>query len=164
MTTGKTPSQINNSDVVTDNNRDDNSKNIIADNSSEDTSDNITGIHGFYHKNIFEAVYCTNLLMRSADVLVTKPSELAFYPVPKLFIKRVGGHEQWGAVHSAEIGDGTLECRDIPHTLQMIRLFMEDDTYITDMCENIKKNKQMGIYNGAYEAVKLAVTMKKSDI
>lgn len=52
-------SQINNSDVVTDNNRDDNSKNITADNSSEDTSDNITGIHGFYHKNIFEAVYCT---------------------------------------------------------------------------------------------------------
>lgn len=157
-------SQINNSDVVTGNNRDDNSKNITADNSSEDTSDNITGIHGFYHKNIFEAVYCTNLLMRSADVLVTKPSELAFYPVPKLFIKRVGGHEQWGAVHSAEIGDGTLECRDIPHTLQMIKLFMEDDTYITDMCKNIKKNKQMGIYNGAYEAVKLAVTMKKSDI
>lgn len=157
-------SQINNSDVVTDNNRDDNSKNITADNSSEDTSDNITGIHGFYHKNIFEAVYCTNLLMRSADVLVTKPSELAFYPVPKLFIKRVGGHEQWGAVHSAEIGDGTLECRDIPHTLQMIKLFMEDDTYIIDMCENIKKNKQMGIYNGAYEAVKLAVNMKKSDI
>ena len=157
-------SQINNSDVVTDNNRDDNSKNITADNSSEDTSDNITGIHGFYHKNIFEAVYCTNLLMRSADVLVTKPSELAFYPVPKLFIKRVGGHEQWGAVHSAEIGDGTLECRDIPHTLQMIKLFMEDDTYIIDMCKNIKKNKQMGIYNGAYEAVKLAVNMKKSDI
>jgi hypothetical protein len=46
----------------------------------------------------------------------------------------------------------------------MIKLFMEDDTYIIDMCKNIKKNKQMGIYNGAYEAVKLAVNMKKSDI
>ena len=76
----------------------------------------VIGIHGFWHENIFEAVYCTNLLMRSCDVLVTKPSELSFYPVPKLFIKRVGGHEQWGAIHSAEIGDGTLECRDIPHT------------------------------------------------
>jgi len=58
----------------------------------------------------------------------------------------------------------SIECRDIPHTLQMIKLFMEDDTYIIDMCKNIKKNKQMGIYNGAYEAVKLAVNMKKSDI
>ena len=52
--------------------------------------------------------------------LLYTSSELAFYPVPKLFIKRVGGHEQWGAIHSAEIGDGTLECRDIPHTLQTV--------------------------------------------
>lgn len=95
----------------------------------------VTGIHGFYHSSIFEAVYCTNLLMRSSDVLVTKPSELAFYPIPKLFIPRVGGHEQWNAVHSAEIGDGTLECRDIPHVLQMLRLFIKDDNYLTDMCD-----------------------------
>lgn len=121
----------------------------------------VTGIHGFYHSNIFEAVYCTNLLMRSCDVLVTKPSELAFYPVPKLFIKRVGGHEQWGAVHSAEIGDGTLECRDIPHTLQMIRLFMEEKGLLTDMCDAIVKNKAAGIYDGAYRVVELAEQLRK---
>ena len=96
-----------------------------------------------------------------ADVLVTKPSELAFYPDPKLFIRRVGGHEQWGAIHSAEIGDGTLECRDIPHTLQMIKLFMNDDKLLCDMCDNIEANKKAGIYNGAYEAVKIAMNMKK---
>ncbi len=121
----------------------------------------VTGVHAFYHSNIFQAVYATNLLMRSCDVLVTKPSELAFYPVPKLFIKRIGGHEQWGAVHSAEIGDGTLECRDIPHTLQMIDLFMNDNVTLKDMCDNIIKNKSMGIYDGAYEVVKLAMGMKK---
>ena len=120
----------------------------------------VEGIHLFCHENIFEAVYCTNLLMRSCDVLVTKPSELAFYPVPKLFIKRIGGHEQWGAIHSAEIGDGTLECRDIPHTLQMIRLFKDDDTTLKDMCENIVRNKSLGIYDGAYEVVKIAMGMK----
>ena len=117
----------------------------------------VEGVHAFAHKNIFEAVYCTNLLMRSADVLVTKPSELAFYPVPKLFIKRVGGHEQWGAIHSAEIGDGTLECRDIPHTLQMVRMFLKEDTLLCDMCENIVKNKAAGIYDGAYKVVEAAV-------
>lgn len=117
----------------------------------------VKGVHGFWHENIFEAVYCTNLLMRSCDVLVTKPSELSFYPVPKLFIKRVGGHEQWGAIHSAEIGDGTLECRDIPHTLQMIRLFMEEEEYFCDMCRNIIRNKSMGIYDGAYKVVELAM-------
>ena len=128
----------------------------------EDAIDgDVSGIHLFCHENIFEAVYATNLLMRSCDVLVTKPSELAFYPVPKLFIRRIGGHEQWGAIHSAEIGDGTLECRDIPHTLQMLRLFIDDDTFLSDMCGNIIRNKSAGIYDGAYEVVKIAMGMKK---
>ena len=120
----------------------------------------VTGVHAFYHSNILQAVYATNLLMRSCDVLVTKPSELAFYPVPKLFIRRIGGHEQWGAVHSAEIGDGTLECRDIPHTLQMIELFMNDSVTLSDMCVNIVRNKSMGIYDGAYQVVRTAMGLK----
>lgn len=121
----------------------------------------VYGIHGFYHENIFEAVYATNLLMRSCDVLITKPSELSFYPVPKLFIKRVGKHEMWGAIHSAEMGDGSLECRDIPHTLQMIDMFMKDDRLLSDMVGSICDNNKIGLYNGAYEAVKIAMGLKK---
>lgn len=123
----------------------------------------VEGVHAFWHENIFEAVYCTNLLMRSCDVLVTKPSELAFYPVPKLFIKRVGGHEQWGAIHSAEIGDGTLECRDIAHTIQMLDLFMKDSVLLSDMCDCIVANKAAGIYDGAYRVVELAMRKKKEN-
>jgi energy-coupling factor transporter ATP-binding protein EcfA2 len=123
----------------------------------------VTGVHAFYHANIFQAVYATNLLMRSCDVLVTKPSELAFYPVPKLFIRRIGGHEQWGAVHSAEIGDGTLECRDIPHTLQMMELFLTDGVTLRDMCDNIVRNKSMGIYDGAYKVVQTAMGLKNQN-
>lgn len=126
-------------------------------------SEDIEGIHGFWHENIFEAVYCTNLLMRSCDVLVTKPSELAFYPVPKLFIPRVGGHEQWGAVHSAEMGDGTLECRDIPHVLQMVDLFNDEDYLLCDMCDNIIKNKATGLYDGAYKVVEMAMAQKTNN-
>ena len=95
--------------------------------------------------------------MRSCDVLVTKPSELAFYPVPKLFIKRVGKHEMWGAIHSAEMGDGTLECRDIPHTEQMTDMFMNEPDLLIGMCENIKMNDSAGLYSGAYEVVKIAM-------
>ncbi len=126
-----------------------------------DEKEKITGIHGFYHADIFKAVYTTNLLMRSCDVLVTKPSELAFYPVPKLFIKRVGKHEMWGAIHSAEIGDGTLECRDIPHTIQMLDQFLETDL-LDEMCECIKNNKAAGIYDGARKVVELAVKLKEA--
>ncbi len=128
---------------------------------SEDAlTQNVEGIHAFYHSNIFEAVYCTNLLMRSCDVLVTKPSELAFYPVPKLFIRRVGKHEMWGAIHSAEMGDGSLECRDIPHTLQMINLFLKDDHLLREMCECIETNKKIGLYDGGYKVIELAMGMK----
>jgi hypothetical protein len=123
----------------------------------------VSGIHGFYHKNIYQAVYCTNLLMRSADVLVTKPSELSFYPIPKLFIKRVGGHEQWGAVHSAEMGDGTLECRDIPHTIQMLDMFLRDENFIGSMCKSIVMNKKNGVYNGAYHVVEAAFDLKNGN-
>ena len=128
--------------------------------SMEALDGDVTGIHGFYHSDIFEAVYITNLLMRSCDVLVTKPSELAFYPVPKLFIRRVGKHEMWGAIHSAVMGDGTLECRDIPHTLQMIDLFMQDDVLLGQMCDCIKTNKSIGLYDGAYNVVKIAMGLK----
>lgn len=121
----------------------------------------VEGVHAFWHENIFEAVYCTNLLMRSADVLLTKPSELAFYPIPKLFLKRIGGHEKWGAIHSAEIGDGTLECEDVPHTLQMVDMFLNEDALLREMCNAIKINKSIGLYDGAYKAVEIAMGLKK---
>ncbi|MBE7005467.1 MAG: hypothetical protein E7425_14515 [Ruminococcaceae bacterium] len=122
----------------------------------------VTGVHAFYHKSIFEAVYCTNLLMRSCDVLATKPSELAFYPVPKLFLKRIGGHERWGAIHSAELGDGTLECEDIPHTLQMLDLLLGEETLFRGMVDAILVNKAAGVYDGAYNVVKLAMGLKNN--
>ena len=122
----------------------------------------VEGVHAFWHENIFEAVYCTNLLMRSADVLLTKPSELAFYPIPKLFLKRIGGHEKWGAIHSAEVGDGTLECEDVPHTLQMVDMFLNEDALLREMCDAIKINKSIGLYDGAYKAVEIAMGLKKA--
>ncbi len=123
----------------------------------------VEGVHAFYHKNIFEAVYCTNLLMRSCDVLATKPSELAFYPVPKLFLKRIGGHEKWGAIHSAELGDGTLECEDVPHTLQMLDLLLGEETLYAEMIRAILINKSIGVYDGAYNVVKLAMGLKEKE-
>ena len=95
--------------------------------------------------------------MRACDFLVTKPSELAFYPVPKLFIRRIGGHEMWGAIHSADLGDGSQECESPEYACAMINQIMENPNIELRMCENIIKNNKDGIYNGAYEAVKLAV-------
>lgn len=95
---------------------------------------------------------------------MTKPSELAFYPVPKLFIKRVGGHEQWGAIHSAEIGDGTLECRDIPHTLQMIDLFLQEKGMLYSMCDCIEQNKKQGVYDWRIQSRRTCICNEREKI
>ncbi|MBQ8926868.1 MAG: hypothetical protein IJ055_01160 [Oscillospiraceae bacterium] len=117
----------------------------------------ITGIHVFCHKDIFGAVYSTNLLMRISDVLITKPSELSFYPIPKLMIRRVGGHEAWGAIRAAELGDGTYECTTPEETDAMLRLLQTQGGVICGMCHFIREANKAGIYDGAYKAVQLAL-------
>ncbi len=118
------------------------------------------GVHLFYYDNIYHAVYATNYLMRVVDVMITKPSELAFYPIPKIFNARVGGHELWGAVRGAEIGDSTIETKTIGHTLQAIDLMVEDKDLVKLYSRQIIKNKSIGIYDGAYKSVALATGQK----
>ncbi len=118
------------------------------------------GLHVFLHDNIFHAVYSTNYLMRITDVMITKPSELAFYPVPKIFNARVGGHEMWGAIRGAELGDGTVEARSIPQTLQAIDILTHADDLLMLYCDCIVKNKSIGVYDGAYKCVELATGKK----
>ena len=98
--------------------------------------------------------------MRISDVLITKPSELSFYPVPKLMIKRVGGHEAWGAIRAAEIGDGTYECTTPAETAAMLSLIQHNGDIIVKMCDNIMRARDAGVYDGAYKVVELAVKNK----
>lgn len=115
------------------------------------------GIHVFLASRIFPAVYTTNLLMRASDIMITKPSELSFYPVPKLFIERVGRHEAWGAIRGAEIGDGTLETSSLNGLYQSLKTIMEEDDLLHLYCTNIIKNKEAGMYDGAYNIIKRAL-------
>jgi hypothetical protein len=77
--------------------------------------------------------------------------------VPKLHIKRVGGHEAWGAIRSAEVGDGSVECSTVPETLAMLDLLLEDREALFLMNERILAAKAAGIYDGAYRAVDIAL-------
>ncbi len=118
------------------------------------------GIYAFYHKDIFEAVYSTNLIMRYMDVIATKPSELAYYPIPKFFIKRVGGHEAYGAIHSSEMGDGTFECDTVEKIKNMLLTLINEKEVLKSLNNNILKLHEMKRYHGGYEAVKLATKTK----
>ncbi len=122
--------------------------------------ESIKGIYSIYHKDIFEAVYSTNILMPKCDLMLTKPSELAYYPIPKLMIQRVGGHEAYGAIHASEIGDGTFECDSSSEINSMIKLILSSNEVLEEMNHRILKLNEEGMYNGAYRCVELAVNKK----
>jgi len=115
------------------------------------------GIHAIYNQDIFEAVYSTNLLMPVCDLLITKPSELVYYPIPKVFMRHIGGHEVYGGIFGREMGDATRECPDKKSMNAMLDNLILDKEIIPHMCDRIDELKKTGLYNGAYECVKLAV-------
>ena len=118
------------------------------------------GVTAICHEDIFRAVYSTNLLMPVTDLLVTKPSELAYYPIPKVFMKHIGGHEVYGAIHGREYGDSTDEYPDKKSMAEALDRLIDDKEIILHMIERIEELKKQGYYNGAYRCVELAVGKK----
>lgn len=116
----------------------------------------LAGVHCICNSDIFQAVYSTNLLMPVCDLMVTKPSELVFYPIPKIFMRHIGGHEVYGGIHGQEIGDATFECPDTNSLTQMLDRLLTDTEILTHMTYRIDELQQQGVYNGAYECVRLA--------
>ena len=118
------------------------------------------GVHIFLHDDFYAAVYATNILMRISDVMITKPSELSYYPVPKLFIHRVGRHEAWGAIRGSEIGDGTMEAASVTALHRTLVELIEHEDLLHLYCKHIMQNNHEGIYDGAYVAVKTAAGLR----
>ena len=140
---------------------------------SYDTVDTMAGVEAFAEKlrkggspkksvtlfafsDYFPAVATTDVLSRVADVLCCKPSELAFYPVPKLMIRRVGDHEAYSALRASELGDGTLELREVPEAMAYVEQMNAGPDLLTTMNNCIVANKKIGLYDGCKNAVKLA--------
>lgn len=117
----------------------------------------VSGIYAICNSDIFEAVYSTNLLMRKSEFLITKPSELAYYPVVKVMMRHIGGHEVYGAIHAQEYGDSTFECPDEKSMNEMLDRLLTDKELLIHLTKQIVKLKAAGVYNGGYEVVRLAV-------
>lgn len=114
----------------------------------------------FAFEEYFPAVATTDLLGRVADVLTCKPSELAFYPLPKLHIRRVGDHEADSARRAAELGDGSLEAREFHDALRFIDLFLTTPDLLVSMNEQVIQANKIGLYDGCKNAVQWAMEGK----
>ncbi|MCR5693371.1 MAG: hypothetical protein K6G89_00155 [Clostridia bacterium] len=119
-----------------------------------------SGIHFICSDDIFPAVYSTNILMPVCDLLVTKPSELVYYPIPKIFMKHIGGHEVYGAINGREYGDSLNEYPTARSINEMFDILVEDRDLIPHLCGRIDELKKHGRYNGAYRCVELAAGIK----
>lgn len=118
------------------------------------------GVYAVYNDDIFRAVYSTNLLMPVCDLLVTKPSELAYYPIPKIFMRHIGGHEVYGAINGRELGDSLNEYPTAKSLNAMLDKVLADKEIIPHLCDRITELKAQGYYDGAYECVRLATRTK----
>lgn len=118
------------------------------------------GVYAVYNDDIFRAVYSTNLLMPVCDLLVTKPSELAYYPIPKIFMRHIGGHEVYGAINGREIGDSLDEYPTAKALNAMLDKLLSDGEILIHLCDRISELKAQGYYDGAYECVRLAAGKK----
>jgi len=144
-----------------------------------DTVDTMEGVHAFADRLrsgaqpsttvtlfafpvYFPAVATTDVLSRVADVLACKPSELAFYPVPKMMIRRVGDHEEYSARRASEVGDGTLELREVDDALAYIATMKRTPDLLVSMNKAIMLNKANGVYDGCKNAVQLAQQLASS--
>lgn len=113
--------------------------------------------------NHFSAFQCTDLVIRIADVLVTKPSELAFFPIPKLHIRRVGAHEAHSAVRSEELGDGTVECREVPHALRKFEQLCQPQSPLFLMMNQFTiKAANANTYDGSKVACEYAFGLERA--
>jgi hypothetical protein len=122
----------------------------------EDERDKTPAVVLFNFSSHTEAFSATDKLIRISDVLVTKPSELAFFPIPKLFIRRVGDHEAASVLRSLELGEGTVECREAKHAHELVEIFAYSNDMLHRMNEKIVKNANDGVYNGSKVAVEMA--------
>lgn len=114
----------------------------------------------FNFEGHYEAFAATDHLIRVCDVLATKPSELAFFPVPKLFVKRVGDHEAASALRSASLNEGTEELREPSLVHAMVERMLREPGVLREMNEAVIRHVRTGIYNGSKIAVEMALAMK----
>jgi len=111
----------------------------------------------FYFESRYEAVYATDYAIVYSDILATKPSELAFYPIPRLFLRRVGDHEGFSADYGYKLGESTPERRTAQEALQDLKEWRKDPGALKAMNEAIASNHERKLYHGSSVALERAL-------
>lgn len=71
-------------------------------------------------------------------------------------IRRVGDHEAYSALRASELGDGTLEIREVPNAVRYTELFLTTNL-LEVMNKKIEDNNKIGLYDGCKNAMRIAL-------
>ena len=71
-------------------------------------------------------------------------------------IRRVGDHEAYSALRASELGDGTLEVREVPLAVRYVEVFLTTNL-LAVMNKSIEDNNKIGLYDGCKNAMRIAL-------
>lgn len=97
------------------------------------------------HKEYFTRF---NELLKEADILWTKPSELSFFGalgIPLLFSRPVGSHERYNRRWAETMGAGVRQ-RDLRHTGHWLREMLKDGTFAGAAWTGYMRMPKFGLY------------------
>ncbi|CAK0883211.1 unnamed protein product, partial [Prorocentrum cordatum] len=77
---------------------------------------------------------------------------------PQLMIRRVGDHEAYSALRASELGDGTLEARELEDAMAYVKVYEQPGRpLLVQQNDSIVKNHSIGLYDGCKNAVEAAL-------
>ena len=71
-------------------------------------------------------------------------------------LRRVGDHEYYSALRSSEVGDGSLELREVGDVITYLEIFEKAPDALVQMNDSILANAKIGMYDGCKTAVEMA--------
>ena len=102
------------------------------------------------------SVRATDELIRCVDLLVTRPAQVAYFPVPKVLLRRLADLEIDSSNYLVELDECDAECSRPEQAADLILSMLPEDGPLIRRNEGIQRRSETGLYLGARRAVEMA--------
>lgn len=95
------------------------------------------------------SVRATDELIRCVDLLVTRPSQVAFFPIPKVLLRRLADHESDSSSYFVALDESDTECSRPEKAASLILSMLPEGGPLIRRNEGILRRSESGLYLGA---------------
>lgn len=123
---------------------------------SDEPSHSVT----IFHFDQYElSLRASDDLIRCADLLIVRPSQIAFFPIPKVLLKRLVEHEKSTSIYLEQINECGNETKTATEAANKIMALCENSVLI-EQSKSIMQKYRSGLYDGAKLAAEIGKTKK----